>query len=587
MRGITLSFGFNLILSGRSLMLEWVLIINSSGLLVFNFYIDWMSTVFFSFVALISSSVLFYRDRYIPKDISYRGFMFLVLIFILRIFFIVFRLNLIRIMLGWDGLGIISYIFVVFYKNEKSRRAGMLTVISNRIGDAALLLRISCFLEIGRWNYIIIDNFMNLEVAMFIILAAITKRAQVPFSSWLPAAMAAPTPVRALVHSSTLVTAGVYLLIRFRGGLQELRELNILVYLGVLTTLMASVGALFEPDFKKVVALSTLRQLGIIVVTLASGLTILAFIHLLTHAVFKALLFMCRGKIIHSVNDSQDIRRIGGGVFNLPITRIVIILSRYALCGVPFLAGFYSKDLIVEIVLMNSNNYINYCLFILIVGLSASYSFRLLFIREIRNINQNPEISRDEEDWTILSSKIILLIIRLVRGALLIWVCLPSVYIIRLVLNLKRLALVRVVLGLLLGVWLCFSRMKGLIFSLRIKVLGPILWIWNLTPLRGIKLGFFKMRIRLKFKYLDLGWLELLRGQGINFTTLNIGNNIEFLALNRIKNILVLFSMVLIILLINISTKSFLEYDIEVIKGRFILKYSLISISVYIINCIQ
>ncbi|KAB7502262.1 hypothetical protein Anas_14700 [Armadillidium nasatum] len=192
--------------------------------------------------------------------------------------------------------------------------------------------------------------------------------------------MAAPTPVSALVHSSTLVTAGVYLLIRFSNLMQCFRILRLLIYLGVLTTLIASLRALFEPDLKKVVALSTLSQLGIIIRTLALGFRELAFIHLLTHAVFKALLFICRGKIIHNVGGYQDTRKIGGEMFNLPVTRIIIVLSSYALCGVPFLAGFYSKDLIIEARLIGDIFFINYCLYILSVGLSTRYSFRLLFM---------------------------------------------------------------------------------------------------------------------------------------------------------------------------------------------------------------
>ncbi|KAB7495394.1 NADH-ubiquinone oxidoreductase chain 5 [Armadillidium nasatum] len=215
-----------------------------------------------------------------------------------RLYFLVFSLNLVRIMLGWDGLGIISYILVVFYNNDKSNSAGMLTVIRNR----------------------------------------------------------------------------------------------------VLTTLIASLRALFEPDLKKVVALSTLSQLGIIIRTLALGFRELAFIHLLTHAVFKALLFICRGKIIHNVGGYQDTRKIGGEMFNLPVTRIIIVLSSYALCGVPFLAGFYSKDLIIEARLIGDIFFINYCLYILSVGLSTRYSFRLLFMSIVGPTNQSSYIRRDEED---------------------------------------------------------------------------------------------------------------------------------------------------------------------------------------------
>nr|APU89563.1 NADH dehydrogenase subunit 5 [Armadillidium album] len=544
-----LIFGLYLMVLNSSLMLEWVFMMNSSSLLLLNFYIDWMSVMFFSFIAMISSSVLFYSDSYMPKDLGYRGFLFLVLMFVLSMFFMVFSLNLMSMMLGWDGLGIISYILVVFYKNEKSSSAGMLTIMSNRVGDAALLLSISCFLEMGSWNYLMISHSMSEGAVTLIILAAITKSAQIPFSAWLPAAMAAPTPVSALVHSSTLVTAGVYLLIRFSDILQEVKGLKFLVYLGILTTLMASIGALVEPDFKKVVALSTLSQLGIMIMTLSLGLTVLAFIHLLTHAVFKALLFMCSGKVIHSVNSSQDIRSMGGGVYNLPITNMVMVLSSYALCGVPFLAGFYSKDLIMEVSLMNDNNYVNYCLFMMMVGLSASYSFRLLFMSSVSSVSQKMDISSDEEDWIMLLSKIILLIMSLSSGAFLIWVCLPSAPMISLTLNLKWLALNSLGLGVLLGVLLCLNNMKGLTVSLNMKMFSPILWMWNLALLSSMKLSAKSMNMSLNL-YLDLGWLEMLGGQGVNYLVLNLGNTMELLAFNSVKKVLIMFSIVLLILVI-------------------------------------
>ncbi|RXG51090.1 NADH-ubiquinone oxidoreductase chain 5 [Armadillidium vulgare] len=164
----------------------------------------------------------------------------------------------------------------------------------------------------------------------------------------------------------SFVTAGVYLLIRFRDLIQDFKILRVLIYLGILTTLISRLRALFEPDFKKVVALSTLSQLGIIIITF--------------------------------VGDYQDARKIGGEIFNLPITRAIIVLSRYALCGVPFLSGFYSKDLIIESSLMGDIFFFNYCLYILIVGLSSSYSFRLLFLSIIRFTNQNVSLIRDEED---------------------------------------------------------------------------------------------------------------------------------------------------------------------------------------------
>lgn len=190
-------------------------------------------------------------------------------------------------------------------------------------------------------------------VSGLVILAAITKRAQIPFSAWLPAAMAAPTPVSALVHSSTLVTAGVYLLIRF----SEVIGVNMfLMYVSVFTIILSGVGANFEIDLKKIIALSTLSQLGVIIITLSLGLVELTFFHLISHALFKSLLFLCAGAYIHRYGDIQDIRFLGGVGKIFPLTSFLFIGCSLSLCGFPFLSGFYSKDLILESYFIGSIN---------------------------------------------------------------------------------------------------------------------------------------------------------------------------------------------------------------------------------------
>ena len=211
-------------------------------------------------------------------------------------------------------------------------------------------------------------------------LAAMTKRAQIPFSAWLPAAMAAPTPVSALVHSSTLVTAGVYLLIRFSPTLQSSEAQKLLLILAALTIFIAGMGANFETDLKKIIALSTLSQLGVIITILAIRQKDLAFFHLIAHAIFKALLFLCAGAIIHSVSEYQDIRVMGALVNIMPLTVISINLSNLALCGRPFLAGFYSKDLILEIAFFIERNLVIFLLLAVSTALTVSYTFRLIFI---------------------------------------------------------------------------------------------------------------------------------------------------------------------------------------------------------------
>lgn len=207
-----------------------------------------------------------------------------------------------------------------------------------------------------------------------------TKRAQIPFSAWLPAAIAAPTPVSALVHSSTLVTAGVYLMIRFSPLiLSRVVFSNFLLLFSTLTMLMAGIRANFEMDLKKVIALSTLSQLGLIIISLSLGFVNLAYFHLLTHALFKALLFMCAGAIIHASGESQDVRFIGSLVFFMPIVGVCINIANFALCGIPFMAGFYSKDILIEVSLEGVSNLFIVLLLMISVGLTAMYSFRLRF----------------------------------------------------------------------------------------------------------------------------------------------------------------------------------------------------------------
>jgi len=233
----------------------------------------------------------------------------------------------------------------------------MVTILSNRVGDVAILLSISWLFNFGGWNFFYLQYIVKREGLMFIIiliiLAAITKRAQIPFSAWLPAAIAAPTPVSSLVHSSTLVTAGVYLLIRFSFMIYVN---NFLLYVGVLTMFIAGASANFECDLKKIIALSTLRQLGLIIIVIGLGLRDLSFFHLITHAMFKSLLFLCAGVFIHSYGEIQDIRFISRLIKGLPLSSFYFIVCSIALCGFPFLSGFYSKDLILELYIIGSLN---------------------------------------------------------------------------------------------------------------------------------------------------------------------------------------------------------------------------------------
>lgn len=225
----------------------------------------------------------------------------------------------------------------------------MLTVITNRLGDVILLVVIGLILCEGDLYFqgisVRSSRISHKEVGRWLILALFTKRAQIPFSSWLPAAMAAPTPVSSLVHSSTLVTAGVYLYFRFMARFKCI----FVAWFGLLTLIMAGLAALAERDIKKVVALSTLRQLGLIIVRIGCGLKLAGFYHLVLHGYFKALLFVSVGNIIHLSDDYQDFRKISSYESRFRVTLRMCMFANLRLIGVPFIRGFLSKDLVLEL----------------------------------------------------------------------------------------------------------------------------------------------------------------------------------------------------------------------------------------------
>lgn len=396
-----------------------------------------MSLVFMGFVFFISSLVILYRDDYMYGDLNINRFILLVLIFVLSMAFLIIRPNIIRILLGWDGLGLVSYCLVIYYQNVRSYNAGMLTVLSNRVGDVALLIVIAWIINFGSWNYIYYLDFLRgsfemVLISLLVVLAAITKSAQLPFSSWLPAAMAAPTPVSALVHSSTLVTAGVYLLIRFRPVFDDWLCVFLLIISG-LTMFIAGLGANFEYDLRRIIALSTLRQLGLIISAISVGLVSLAFFHLLTHALFRALLFMCAGVIIHTIKDSQDIRFMGNLSVQIPFTSVCLGVSSFALCGIPFLAGFYSKDLILEGASLRYINLVGFLLFFLSTGLTVCYSFRLFYYVFCGDFNLSSFYNVSDAGFIMLCGMVGLMLVAVFGGRLLRWatfhvpgvVCLP------------------------------------------------------------------------------------------------------------------------------------------------------------------
>nr|YP_009182747.1 NADH dehydrogenase subunit 5 [Lethe albolineata]YP_009938296.1 NADH dehydrogenase subunit 5 [Lethe hayashii]AHH34398.1 NADH dehydrogenase subunit 5 [Lethe albolineata]QNU07715.1 NADH dehydrogenase subunit 5 [Lethe hayashii] len=510
------------IMNEMVLFLEWEIISFNSMNLVMSVLLDSVSLVFMMFVFLISSSVIMYSKSYMSSELNLSRFIILVLLFVFSMILLIISPNIISIILGWDGLGLVSYCLVIYYQNMKSYNAGMLTVLSNRIGDVMILMVIAWMMNYGSWNYIFYLNFMSNDwsmkiISMMIILAAMTKSAQIPFSSWLPAAMAAPTPVSALVHSSTLVTAGVYLLIRFNNLLIDTVFIKFLLLLSGLTMFMAGICANYEFDLKKIIALSTLSQLGLMMSILSMGYYELAYFHLLTHAMFKALLFMCAGKVIHLMNDNQDIRLMGGLSLYIPLTSLCLNISNLALCGIPFLAGFYSKDLILEVVSMSNLNFLIFYLYYVSTGLTMFYTIRLLMYLMVNDYNLLVIYNLFEEDYIMLKSMFILLFMSLVSGGFLSWLIFSYPYMIYLPFNLKMMVIYVSLVGLIMG---------GLVSSMKIYSLNKFMLTYNLSSfltlmwfmpsLSTYGLNYYFLNFGQKLLgNIDMGWSELYSGQGI------------------------------------------------------------------------
>nr|YP_009227882.1 NADH dehydrogenase subunit 5 [Armatobalanus allium]AII19529.1 NADH dehydrogenase subunit 5 [Armatobalanus allium] len=509
------------------------------------FLLDWVSLMFLSFVLFISGSVFFYSGEYMEGEINLSRFIFLLAGFVGSMGLLIFSPNLISILLGWDGLGLVSYCLVIYYQNYKSLNAGTLTVLSNRVGDVFILLGIVWMINFGDWSFVAWMGGSNslILVSLLIVLASLTKSAQIPFSAWLPAAMAAPTPVSSLVHSSTLVTAGIYLVIRL-GWVYDFWLNELLMILSVLTMSMAGLGACFEFDLKKIIALSTLSQLGLMMYSLSLGLVKVALFHLLMHALFKALLFMSAGCIIHGFKGWQDIRMMGNMMVSLPYISSCFVVSNLALSGMPFLAGFYSKDLILELSLMEELNLLSLFMLFLSTGLTVAYTFRLIYYMVRRDFVLSGSCNLSDGWGVMMKSCMGLVSFSVFFGALISWLSMDVTSII-LPSSLKNLTLTVCILGAFLGFLMSqssynFSKLK---FSLLLWLSGSM---WFLPYLSSQPMTYMPLKVGSDImKFGDMGWLEFLGGQGFSIYINNLSMKIQFLSMNSMKVFILLLWVVI------------------------------------------
>ena len=384
---------------GNYKIFEWI----TSGDFTANWSIniDPLSSVMLVVVTFVSALVHIYSIGYMSHDPHKPRFMSYLSLFTFSMLALVVSDNFLQLFFGWEGVGLCSYLLIGFwYKKETANNAAIKAFIVNRIGDFGLAIAIFLiFFFFGTINFnetfqatsqfaekkLVFFGFeLNLItlICIFLFIGAMGKSAQFLLHTWLPDAMEGPTPVSALIHAATMVTAGVFLVVRCSPMFEYSQvALNLVTIIGMITAVFAASVALVQNDIKKIVAYSTCSQLGYMFFATGIGAYHVAMFHLFTHAFFKALLFLGAGSVIHAFNNEQDIRNMGGVRKKLPFTYVLMLIGTLALTGFPFLSGFYSKDAIIEFAFLKDSYLGNYAATIGIITafLTSIYSWRLFF----------------------------------------------------------------------------------------------------------------------------------------------------------------------------------------------------------------
>nr|YP_009113900.1 NADH dehydrogenase subunit 5 [Pupilla muscorum]AGC52865.1 NADH dehydrogenase subunit 5 [Pupilla muscorum] len=523
-------------LSFKSFMVDIKLIISGSSWITIMLIFDKISISFSMVVLCISFCVFLFMCQYMENDEFKFRFGMILLLFVLSMNILIFSGSFFMLMLGWDGLGISSFALIIYYSSASSKQAGFLTLMTNRIGDVLIIASIPFFLSGGNFMFFSME-ILPYWVVVLLCVAALTKSAQYPFSAWLPAAMAAPTPVSALVHSSTLVTAGVFLIIRVSMNFNLSDEIcSLLIFSGGVTCFLGGVSALYENDVKKIIAFSTLSQLGLMVFCLGMNMPFLALLHLFTHAMFKAMLFLSAGLILLSSFGVQDLRILGALQFRSPLLICFFNVSSLCLMGAPFMSAFFSKHVIYEIMFMSSVNTLGVALMVVGSIFTSIYSVRLVKIISWKKIS----MCSINLSLTIFSyfPMIILYFMSLVSGKMFSLMDISHNIIMFTPLTVQVLLNFLLVVGILVGLMMKGERISHLF--------GSMLFLWPSSH----NINKFMTRSMKLTTSLDLGWIEpknILNNFYLesSFFLENLSNYMKFSLLSLFKGSAFMF-MVLI-----------------------------------------
>ncbi len=363
-----------------------------------GFLIDNLTAVMLVVVSFVSLMVHIYTIGYMHDDTGYTRFFSYISLFTFSMFILVMSNNFMQLFFGWEAVGLVSYLLIGFWHHKESAvQANLKAFLVNRVGDFGFLLGIGLVLAFsGSLDYMEVFSSLNKTmnqqlwgldiitiICLLLFVGAMGKSAQVPLHVWLPGSMEGPTPISALIHAATMVTAGIFMVSRM-SPMFELSDvaLTVVMIVGAITALFMGLLGIVQNDIKKVVAYSTLSQLGYMTVALGVSAYSVAIFHLMTHAFFKALLFLGAGSVIVAMHHQQDIRKMGGLRKKMPITYWTALIGTLALIGFPGFAGFYSKDMIIEAVHFSSLPYASWVYVAVVVGvfITAFYSLRMFFL---------------------------------------------------------------------------------------------------------------------------------------------------------------------------------------------------------------